>query len=120
MASVRLLREREIIFIGTPNLCSPHHRHRPTVILPKMFTFLDNQDKKNRCMIEMITVVHVGMHLKAGGTQLEGDGFEFITAYDTLVAMGEHLNESMSSFELMSELLQVVEVNGGADDASQY
>ena len=25
--------EREIIFIGTPNLCSPHHRHRPTVIL---------------------------------------------------------------------------------------
>ena len=26
-------REREIIFIGTPNLCSPHHRLRPTVIL---------------------------------------------------------------------------------------
>ena len=25
--------ERDIIFIGTPNLCSPHHRHRPTVIL---------------------------------------------------------------------------------------
>ena len=24
--------ERDIIFIGTPNLCSPHHRHRPTVI----------------------------------------------------------------------------------------
>ena len=24
--------EREIIFIGTPNLCSPHHRHQPTVI----------------------------------------------------------------------------------------
>ena len=87
---------------------------------PKMLTFLDNKDKKNRCMIEMITVVHVGKHLKAGGTQLEGDGFEFITAYDTLVAMGEHLKESMSSFELMSELLQVVEVNGDADDASLY
>ena len=43
---------------------------------PKMLTFLDNKDKKNRCMIEMITVVHVGKHLKAGGTQLEGDGFE--------------------------------------------
>ena len=24
--------EREIIFIGTPNLCSPHYRLRPTVI----------------------------------------------------------------------------------------
>ena len=62
----------------------------------------------------------VGKHLKAGGTQLEGDSFEFITAYDTLVTMGEHLKESMSSFELMSELLQIVKVNGGADDASLY
>ena len=87
---------------------------------PKMLTFLNNKDKKNRCMIEMITVVHVGKHLKAGGTQLEGDGFEFITAYDTMAAMGEHLKSSMSSFELMSELLQVVEVNGGKDDASLY
>ena len=25
--------KREIIFIGTPNLCSPHHRHRPTVMI---------------------------------------------------------------------------------------
>jgi len=25
--------EREIIFIGTPSLCSPHHQHRLTVIL---------------------------------------------------------------------------------------
>jgi len=87
---------------------------------PKMLTFLDNKDKKNRCMIEMITVVNVGKHLKAGGTRLEGDGFEFITAYDTLVAMGDHLKSSMSSFELMSELLQVVVVNGGQDDASLY
>ena len=29
----RRVPEREIIFIGTPNLCSPHHLHRPTVIL---------------------------------------------------------------------------------------
>ena len=27
--------EREIIFIGTPNLCSPHHWHGPTVILDR-------------------------------------------------------------------------------------
>ena len=26
---LHLSTEREIIFIGTPNLCSPHHRHRP-------------------------------------------------------------------------------------------
>ena len=31
---------------------------------PKKLTFLDNKDKKNRCMIEMITVVYVGKHLR--------------------------------------------------------
>ena len=41
-------------------------------------------------------------------------------AYDALATMGEHLKSSMSSYELMSELLQVVEVNGGKDDASRY
>ena len=30
---------REIIFIGTPNLCSPHHRLRPTVILSKYLPY---------------------------------------------------------------------------------
>jgi hypothetical protein len=58
--------------------------------------------------------------LKAGGTALEGDGFEYLTAYDTLIGMGEHLKSSMSSLELMSELVQVVEANGGTADASLF
>ena len=32
------------------------------------------------------TVVCVGKHLKAGGTELEGQTFKFITAYDTLAS----------------------------------
>ena len=42
-------------------------------------------------------VVCVGKHLKAGGTDLEGQTFEFITAYDTLASMGQELKSSMSS-----------------------
>ena len=78
-----------------------------------MLTFLDYKDKVNRWTIELITVVHLGKHLKAGGTALEGDGFEFLTAYDTQIGMGDHLKSSMSSLEFMSELVQVVEANGG-------
>jgi len=82
-------------------------------IAPKMLTFLDYKDKVNRWTIELITVVHLVKHLKAGGTALEGDGFEFLTAYDTQIGMGDHLKSSMSSLEFMSELVQVVEANGG-------
>jgi hypothetical protein len=89
-------------------------------IAPKMLTFLDHKGKVNRLTIELITVVHLGKHLKAGGTALEGDGFEYLTAYDTLIGMGEHLKSSMSSLELMSELVQVVEANGGTADASLF
>ena len=38
--------EREIIFIGTPNLCSPHHRHRPTVIWELFCTRILHQYQK--------------------------------------------------------------------------
>jgi hypothetical protein len=89
-------------------------------IAPKMLTFLDHKGKVNRLTIELITVVHLGKHLKAGGTALEGDGFEYLTAYDTLIGMGDHLKSSMSSLELMSELVQVVEANGGTADASLF
>jgi hypothetical protein len=65
-------------------------------------------------------LIRMGKHLKAGGTALEGDGFECIKACDTLVGMGEHLKSSMSSHELMSELVQVVEANGGTADASLF
>ena len=89
-------------------------------IAPKMLTFLDHKGKVNRLTIELITVVHLGKHLKAGGTALEGDGFEYLTAYDTLIGMGEHLKSSMSSLEFMSEMVQVVEANGDTADASLF
>ena len=89
-------------------------------IAPKMLTFLDHKGKVNRLTIELITVVHLGKHLKAGGTALEGDGFEYLTAYYTLIGMGEHLKSSMSSLEFMSEMVQVVEANGDTADASLF
>ena len=75
------------------------------LIALKMITFLDHKDKVNRLTIEIITVVHLDKHLKAGGTALEGDGFEFLTTFDTPVGMREHLKSSMSSLELMGRVL---------------
>ena len=87
---------------------------------PKILRFLDGKDKKNRFTIEMIKLVHIGKHLQAGGTALEGDGFGFITGFDTLAGMGESLKTCMSSLELMSELVQVVESNGGTAGSSAW
>jgi hypothetical protein len=39
-------------------------------IAPKMLTFLDHKGKVNRLTIELIMVVHLVKHLKAGGTAL--------------------------------------------------
>ena len=66
-------------------------------IAPKILAFLLHKDKLNKFKIELITVVCVGKHLKAGGTELEGDSFEFITAFDTLSSMGQGLKSCMSS-----------------------
>ena len=63
-------------------------------------------------------MVCVGKHLKAGGTDLEGQTFEFITAYDTLASMGQELKSSMSSEVLGNLLAPVVEENGGKHDLS--
>ena len=52
-------------------------------------------------------MVCVGKHLKAGGTDLEGQTFEFITVYDTLASMGQELKSSMSS-EVLGNLLAPV------------
>ncbi len=55
----------------------------------------------------------VGKHLKTGGTELEGDSFEFITVFDTLSSMGQDLKSFMSSQVLGNLLAPVVEENGG-------
>lgn len=88
------------------------------VIAPKMQAFLKNKEKMNKFQIEIITVVCLGKHLKAGGTALEGQAYEFMTGYDTLVSMGEELKACMSSHDLGMELAVVVEANGGTNDMS--
>ena len=74
----------------------------------------------NKFQIEIITVVCLGKHLKAAGTALEGQAYEFITGHDTIVSMGEQLKACMSSLELGMELGVVVEGNGGTNDMSMW
>ena len=62
----------------------------------------------------------VGKHLKAGGTDLEGQTFEFITAYDTLTSMGQELKSCMSSQVLGNHLAPVVEENWGKNNLSMW
>ena len=74
----------------------------------------------NKFKIELITVVCVGKHLKDGGTELEGDSFEFINVFDTLSCMGQELKSCMSSRVLGNLLAHVVEENGGQNDLSLW
>ena len=67
---------------------------RPT-IAPKIQAFLQHKEKLNKFKIEINTVVCAGKHLTAGGKELEGQTFEFITAYDTLATMGQELKSYM-------------------------
>ena len=87
---------------------------------PKILAFLHHKDKLNKFKIELITVVCVGEHLKAGGTDLEGQTFEFITVYDTLASMGQELKSCMSSEVLGNLIVPVVEENGGKNDLSMW
>ena len=80
--------------------------------------FLRHKEKMNKFQIEIITVVCLGKRLEAGGTALEGQAYEFITGYDTLVSMGEQLKACMYSQELGMELAVVVKANGGTNDMS--
>ena len=56
---------------------------------PKLRAFLLNPTKLKLFMLELTTVVMVGKGLKARNTALEGDTFEFVTGYDTMLHMGE-------------------------------
>ena len=89
-------------------------------IAPTILAFFQHKDKLNKFKIELITVVCVGKHLKVGGTELEGQTFEFITVFDTLACMGEELKSCMSSPVLGNLLASVVEENGGKNDLSMW
>jgi hypothetical protein len=64
--------------------------------------------------------VCVGEHLKPGGTDLEGQTCEFITAYDTLVCMGQELKSCMSLEVLGILFVPTVEENGVKNDLSMW
>jgi hypothetical protein len=58
--------------------------------------------------------------IKLASRGLEGDSFEFITAFDTLSSMGQHLKSCMSSLVLGELLAPVVDENGGKNDLSMW
>ena len=62
----------------------------------------------------------VGKQLKVGGTDLEGQTFEFITVYDTLACMGQELKSCMSLEVLGNLLVPTVEENGVKNDLSMW
>jgi hypothetical protein len=64
--------------------------------------------------------VCVGKQLKVGGTDLEGQTFEFITVYDTLASMGQELKSCMSSEVLGNLFDPTVEENGVKNDLSMW
>ena len=64
--------------------------------VPKLRKFLLAPRKMKLFQLELIVVVSVGKGLKARNTKLEGDTFEFLHCYDTIVNMGEGLKHPMT------------------------
>jgi hypothetical protein len=63
---------------------------------PKLRAFLLNPTKLKLFTLELTAVVMLGKGLKARNTALEGDTFEFITGYDTILHMGEAMKNPRS------------------------
>ena len=63
---------------------------------PKLRDFLHNETKMKLFQLELTVVVHVGKGLKARNTKMEGDTFEFLTSYDTVMHMGESLKKPIT------------------------
>ena len=80
---------------------------------PKMRAFLLNSTKSVLFVLELTTVVYSGKPLKARNTSMEGDTFEFIEAYDTIIRMGDAIKNPMTT-ELKDQLQKLAVANGGA------
>ena len=80
---------------------------------PKLRAFLLHPTKSKLFMLELTVVVFSGKSLKARNTKLEGDTFEFITGYDTVLHMGEAIKNPMTA-ELKAELQKLAVANGAA------
>ena len=78
---------------------------------PKLRAMLLNPIKVKLLEIELTVVVVKGKSLKAGGTALEGDTFEFITGYATVMQMGEDLKGGITA-DLRTELQKIATPNG--------
>jgi len=63
---------------------------------PKLRAFLLNPTKLKLFLLELTAVVMVGKGLKARNTALEGDTFEFITGFDTILHMGEAMKNPVT------------------------
>ena len=70
---------------------------------PKLRQFLLNPTKLKLFKLELLVAVHIGKGLKARTTKLEGDSFEIITGYDTILHMGEAMKDPITP-ELSKEL----------------
>ena len=80
---------------------------------------MEEKDTGCRELIQKKCLLHQQIFWRSAGfAVLEGQGYEFMTVYDTKVSMGEELKTCMSSYELGMELAVVVEGNGGTNDKS--
>ena len=80
---------------------------------PKMRAFLLNPTKSKVFCLELTVVVSAGKSLKARNTKLEGDTFEFITGYDTVMHMGEAIKNPTTP-ELIADVQKLAVANGAA------
>ena len=80
---------------------------------PKLRRFLTNPIKSKLFELELTVVVYYGKSLKARNTKLEGDTFEFITGYDTVMHMGAVLKSPLE-VDLKKKLQTLAVANGAA------
>ena len=83
---------------------------------PKLRAFLLNPTKLKLFMLELTTVVMVGKGLKARNTAMEGDTFEFVTGYDTMLHMGEAIKNPVTP-ELVEAIKKLAIANGATTAA---
>ena len=80
---------------------------------PKLRAFLLHPTKSKLFNLELTVVVFTGKSLKSRNAKLEGDTFEYITGYDTVMHMGEAIKNPMTA-QLKAELQKLAMITNGA------
>ena len=83
----------------------------------KMKEFLVSPRKFTLLWLELAVAVHCGGQLMAGFTTLEGDGFEYLTAYDTLMDLGVTLKTPIS--KALQDEIRKIAAQAPSSPASQ-